>query len=116
MSDCAPEITIGPFVVGERPAPLVYQFQDANGAPLNLSAGYTAKFTYREVNATSSTEAAATMADAPNGKVQYVWTGIEFPTPGKYVAEFWTGNGTNRFASSLIVFRVRKPVGNVPAI
>lgn len=114
-TDCAPTVTTGPFVVGEIPAPLVYQYLDDAGAPIDLT-GYTAKFVYRERDGAPTT-GNATVSDAPNGKVQYVWTGTEFPTPGHYRAEFWAGNGgVNKFASVLITFDVRNPVGTVPNV
>lgn len=100
-----------PFVVGEIPDPLEYQFLDGNGAPMPL-AGYSAKFSTRLVEGSVPivNNAAATISDAPNGKVTYAWTGAEFPYPGKYYAEFWIGNGTQRYASVRIKFTVRSTV------
>jgi hypothetical protein len=109
-------LTIGPYVSGEIPPPLVYTFLDSTGAPINLSVGYTAQFSYREQESSSSTLTGATVTNAVAGQVTYVWTGAEFPTAGHYLMEFWTGNGTNRFASILLEADVRMPVGAVPAI
>jgi BppU N-terminal domain len=109
-----PSVRIGPFVIGEKPAPLEYQFQKSDGTPLPI-AGYTVKFIYRERDGAATT-ANGTLTDGPNGKVTYTWTGSEFATPGHYQSEFWVGNGTNRFASILIEFDVRASVGDVPQI
>lgn len=105
---------IGPFVVGEKPAPLIYTYADAAGQPIDLT-GYTVKFSYRE-HFGSYTTVDAVLLDGPTGQVQYVWAGTEFPTAGHYTAQFWVGNGSNRFASIYLTFDVASPVGLVPAI
>jgi hypothetical protein len=117
MSDCAPgDECIGPFVVGEKPAPILYQFLDEDGAALPIT-GYAAKFSCREQwGLVTKDGAAATLVSGPLGKVEYDWDGTEFPVPGHYLAELWVGNGTNRFASVLIKFDARSPVASVPAI
>jgi hypothetical protein len=108
-------ITIAePFVIGEKPSPLEYQFLDALGAAINLT-GFTAKFNYQEQYG-AATSANATVSDAVNGKVTYVWTGAEFTTAGRYTAYFWAGNGTNRYASVKVEFTVALPVGPTPNI
>jgi hypothetical protein len=91
----------------------LYQFQDANGAPIDLT-GYTGKFVYWEGNE-AAVEESANVVGPTQGQVQFIWDGNEFPTPGRYKARFWVGNGTNRFASVLIRFAVAvAPI--VPAI
>lgn len=114
MSDATVSVPAGPYVVGEIPPPLQYQFQDASGAAIDLT-GFTAKFSVREQYGTA-VEFSATVADAASGIVQYAWTGGEFPTAGSYRSEFWAGNGTIRYASILIEFDVRLPVGPVPTV
>lgn len=102
-------VQIGPYVVGEIPAPLQYQFQDSDGNALDLT-GYTAEFQWGErdgggfVNTEIGT--AALVPPETNGTVERVWTGAEFDVPGRYGAYFWVGNGTNRFASELITWQV----------
>jgi hypothetical protein len=108
------EVAIGPYVVGEKPPPLEYSFLDSNGAAIDLS-GYIAKFVCKEADGTVTTYN-ATVATPLTGTVEYVWTGVEFLTPGHYRAEFWTGNLTNRYASLVLVFQVRGSVGPVPSI
>lgn len=110
-------IEIGPFVVGEIPDPLEYQYLDSNGAGMPIS-GYSARFSVRERFATTPTinDAVAAVTDVLLGKVTYVWVGTEFPTQGRYYAEFWIGNGVQRYASEAIEFDVYDSVGSVPAI
>lgn len=111
-----PSVTVGPYVVGEKPQPLVYTYVSTDtGLPIDISA-WTAKYSYREEDSATSTLANATVVNGPGGQVSYTWTGAEFPTSGHYLTEFWVGNSTNRFASILIEFDVRQPVGAVPAI
>lgn len=114
MSDAIESVSAGPYVVGEIPPPLQYQFQDSNGLAIDLT-GHTVKFSVREQYGTA-TEYDAVLSDAANGIVQYAWTGGEFPTAGSYRSEFWAGNGTIRYASILIEFDVRLPVGPVPTV
>lgn len=109
-----PSVQIGPYVVGEKPTPLQYTFQDSVGAVLDLS-GYTAKFVYREQYGVATT-VNATIPSPTGGVAQYVWTGVEFPTPGHYRARFWVGNNAQRFASVLILFDVADAEGPVPSI
>ena len=103
-----------PYVVGEKPSPLEYQFQDASGQPLNIT-GFTAKFIYQEQFGTATT-ADATVPTGTDGKARYTFTGNEFPTAGRYRAAFVVGNGTNRFESVEISFDVSTGVGTMPNI
>lgn len=107
-------VTIGPYVIGEKPAPLVYQFLDSSGVAINLT-GFTVKFSYQERDGVAVT-ANGSLFDGPTGKAQYTFTGNEFATAGRYRAEMWVGNGTNRYASVDINFDVAVPVGTPPAI
>lgn len=108
------KINIGPYVMGEKPAPLTYQFLDSTGAAIDLS-GYTTKFQWQEHDGPASSANAA-VSEAASGKVTYTFAGTEFLTAGTYRAQFWAGNGTNRYASVDIEFTVAVPVGTVPAI
>lgn len=111
----ATKIDIGPYVVGEKPAPLEYTFLDSAGVAVNLT-GYTAKFIYRRTDDTSPVTANATVSTPAGGKVTYTWTGAEFATPGQWWAEFVVGNGTNRFMSLRLEYTVRAGVGPTPSI
>lgn len=116
MTTCAEdELCIGPFTVGEKPAPLEYTFQDSSGSAIDLT-GYAARFTYREEYDAAGTTVNAIVTAAPAGQVTYTWAGTEFPTPGQYFAQVWAGNGANRYASPRIRFTARSAVGAVPAI
>jgi hypothetical protein len=108
-------LDIGPYVVGEKPPPLEYQFLDSAGTALSLS-GYTAEFHYRRSDSAGATVAAAVVSDAAAGKVTYTWSGTELSTPGEWWCEFWVGNGTNRYCSKRLEATVRAAVGAAPVI
>lgn len=108
------KITLGPYVVGEKPSPLVYAFLDSTGAAINIT-GWTVKFQCQE-RFGSVFYGTGTVANGPAGQAQYVFTGTEFPTAGTYRGQFWAGNGTNRFASVDITFTVASSVGAPPSI
>jgi len=107
-------LAIGPYTVGEKPAPLEYQFLKSDGTPIDLT-GWTAKFQYRRSDAAATTVNAA-VSDPTAGKVTYTWTGTELSTPGTWWCEFWVGNTTNRYASKRLEALVRASIGTVPAI
>jgi len=103
-----------PYVIGEKPSPLEYQFQDASGAVINIS-GFTAKFNYQEHDGAPVT-ASATVPTGTDGKARYTFLGTEFATAGRYRAAFIVGNGTNRYESVEIHFDVSTGVGIMPSI
>lgn len=101
-------ITVGPFTEGERPAPLVYTFQDADGNPIDLT-GFTATFI------TNTHTGTATITDPDAGQVTHVWVDADL-VEGSHRSNFWVGNGTNRYASDLIFWRARPAAGTPPNI
>lgn len=99
---------IGPFVKENIPASLVVTFTDADGEPLNLT-GYTVKFVYWLVGATSGTERSVTLTDAEAGVVTYSWVEADFAAAGSYQGRAWAyiGSGTvRRFPSDLYAWIV----------
>lgn len=111
----ADEQQLGTYIVGEKPPPLVYQFLDSTGAPIDLSSGYVATFECREFDGASFT-GTATITNGSAGQVTYTWTGTEMPTSGRYTAFFWAGNGTTRLCSVPIKWLARLSVAAVPNI
>ena len=109
------KITISePYVIGEKPSPLDYQFLDASGTVLNIT-GFTAKFQWQERDG-SPQSANASVPTGTDGKARYTFTGNEFATAGHYRAAFVVGNGVNRFESVPIFFDVSVGVGSMPNI
>lgn len=97
-------IELGPFSSGEKPGAVTYQFLDSTGTALNLT-GFTVKYHYRRYGATAVTRNAV-LVTAASGIVGYTPVAADLETAGNYVAEFECGNGTNRYFSDKIVYRV----------
>jgi hypothetical protein len=110
-----PNVLLGELVVGEKPAPLQYQFLDSSGKPIDITS-YTAKFIVRERLSLTATQFNASVTDGPNGIVTYTWVGTEFTTPGRWLGEIWVGNNVQRFASILVEWDARLSLGTVPSI
>jgi BppU N-terminal domain len=110
MTRCAAdELCVGPFVAGEVPDPLVYQYQKADGSPLPLD-GYSASFCWAERWGPGG-QAGASVTDAPQGEVTYTWTGPEVEQPGQYSAQLWVEKaGSPRYASLRIRYQVAAAV------
>ena len=114
-----PKLVTGPFTVGERPAPLEYQYLDSADVPINL-AGYQARFQYGQHRGVGTyvdpVTASATVSDAALGKVTYTWATTDLTAPGRYAGKFVVGNGTNRFYSVLIMWTTCAAPDVVPVI
>jgi hypothetical protein len=100
-------VCLGPFVAGEIPDPLVYEFLDADGNPMDLT-GYTASFAYAEL---WGTPAAVRSAVADGSTVTYTWQASDLAVPGRYHGELWTGeaDGIPAYASVQLRWNVHRP-------
>lgn len=106
-------LTLGAFTESEIPNPLVYTYQDSAGAVINLT-GYTAKFVYVRHGGSAVTRSAS-VSTPLSGQVTYTWVTGDMDADGIYTGEFHVSNGTNRYVSEPIVWRVRDAV-TVPTI
>jgi BppU N-terminal domain len=109
VSRCpAATVCCGPFTLSEVPDPLVYQFQDADGAPLDLTGFTTLSFCWAERWGGAQARVAELVDEATAGTVRYVWDDGDLDTPGQYTGLFWvTQPGGRRYASVPIRFDVR---------
>jgi hypothetical protein len=113
---CPPQrLCTGPFVAGEVPDPIVYQFQDAAGAPIDLT-GFAA-LTWCWAERWGGAQARpAEAVDPAQGTVRYVWGADDLDSPGQFTGHFWaTQEGGRRYASVPIRFDVAFPAGQVVA-
>lgn len=107
---------IGPYKVGEIPAPIVCTIEDSNGDFIPLG-GFTVDFIYRQADHGSVTRSAALVTAGSTGQVQYTWEAGDFTTAGYFEGEFWCGNSTNRYASVTFGWEVLDAVtDSTPAI
>ena len=98
-------IEAGPFHAGEKPGQITYPFTDSTGAAINLT-GFTVKFHYKRVGASAVTRNGVLVTPA-SGLVGYTPVAADLETDGIYKAHFEVGNGTNRYLSDDIVYRVK---------
>lgn len=112
-------LTIGPFVVGEIPTPLVYQFKDQDGVPIDLT-GFSSVFQIAERNNVlvfyNPKTNNAVVTNPTDGEVTYTWDGSEFTNAGRFVGMFWVGNGSLRFASEYFYWITCLSVDTPPTI
>jgi hypothetical protein len=122
-------IPIGPYTVGEIPAPIVVTFRDSLSAALDLSNGaWVGRWIYRQHAPGASGDfqllepAAITQlasvdhgTGATKGQVTYIWVAADLSIAGNFEGEMWIGNGINRYASERFTWTVR-PAISVPSI
>lgn len=109
------DLQLGPYTQGEVADPVEVQFVDNDGNPINIT-GYAVRFVYRERAATAATEKTGALIDAAVGKAGYTWVAADLATAGDYEAHLWVGNGTRRYASKRIHYRIHSNLGTTPTI
>ena len=107
--------TLGPYVQGERPAPLVVTFTEEDRVTALDLTDYDARAVIAAPGVDPVTRDASVTAPE-TGEVTYVWDDEDLLLgTGTFELEVWVGNGTNRFASERFIFYVREPLA-VPEI
>lgn len=101
-----PAVDLGNFAEGEWPDPVSYQFLDALGNPIDLSAQTQIDFDFSKDGGTPIHGTGATQldpTDVDNSTVEYAWvTADAGMTKGHFAGRFWVELPTNRYASVLI--------------
>jgi hypothetical protein len=109
---------IGPYAVGEIPAPLQITFKDICDVVMDLT-GFTAEFEIIRLDGTTPSNmglGTPSIPDASNGITQYVWDYRDFLTEGHYRGVMWVGDGSQRYASEWFEWFVRDSLTTVPSI
>lgn len=99
---------IGPFVATELPGQVTHQFTDSAGAAINVT-GFTVKFHYQRYGASAVTRNGVLVTPA-SGLVGYTFILADLATAGVYKLMWEAGNGTVRYFSDPIVYRVLEAV------
>ena len=102
---------LGVFPKGEIPDPLQVSFKDANGDAIDLSSGFTAKASIKNIEGTATGLGTGDLS-APDavGLVTYTWVAADFATEGTYIIQLWVnsvGAGV-RYASEAFYYAVEE--------
>ena len=109
---------IGPYAIGEVPAPLQITFKDNDDVVMDLTS-YTASFEIIRLDDTTPSGIGAGVSSIPtpvSGITQYAWVAADFLTAGHYRGVMWVGDGSNRYSSEWFEWFVRDTGTTVPSI
>lgn len=109
---------LGEFVLGERPDPIDWPFQFADGTPIPLT-GFTAAGRIAHPDGTITDVTANITIPAPlTGVVRMEWPlDILVTQAGRWRIRLWAGNASDRrYCSQRFHFYASQPVGTIPAI
>ena len=111
------KIDLGAFAAGEIPPRLSHTFTDYEQVVINLSTFTTLAMNIEALPAVTGplgTGVIQFAAGGTDGVVEYFWTATDMAEPGSYQAQMWVSDGTNRYASDLIIFTVYDGPGDAP--
>jgi hypothetical protein len=111
------KIDLGAFAAGEIPPRLTHTYYDFTGVIVDISTFATRAMNIEAVPAVTGPLGTGTVdfvTDGTDGAVEYIWTTTDMAEPGSYSAQIWVSNGTNRYASDLILFTVYDGPGDAP--
>ena len=107
------KINLGVFAAGELPYPVAHRFV-SNEIPVDLTT-FTPFVNIEGPDETVAVgQGTILVTDAADGIVTYTWVEDDFQGVGKYRMLIWVENGTNRFASDLIVYECYDGPGPTP--
>lgn len=109
---------IGPYAVGEKPAPLQITIKDSNSTVIDLT-GFTASFEITRLDGTDPSGlggGTTTIPDESNGITQYAFSADDFSAEGHYRGVMWVGDGSVRYSSEWFEWFVRDSGTDTPDI
>ena len=111
------KLDLGAFAAGEIPPILSHTFTDFDGVVIDLSSFTTVAMNIEAVPGVTGPLGGGSVAyatDGTDGVLRYTWVADDMMEPSSYTAQMWVSNGTNRFASDLILYTVYDGPGDAP--
>lgn len=108
---------LGAFAEGAIPTPIIHVYTDFEGTPIDVSG-----FDVRQMNIEATPKVNAELGegevqfttDGTDGSVTYFWTGEDMAKASDYEAQIWVSNGTQRYESDLLLYKVYNGPGEAP--
>lgn len=106
-------IVLGPYTQYEKPPDLTVTLQDSTGTAIDIT-GYDVNASWKTRGTdTVTTFTCSLTTDGSDGQIDVPWgtqATSPFDTAGVVDMEVWAGDGTTRYATEKIRFRVRRAV------
>jgi hypothetical protein len=105
---------------GAKPDPIVHQFLDQNGDPVDMSVGtWTGQGRAEQLWVEAQPPNIGTGSVVVNdveATATYTWHSADFGTEGKFRLIIWVGNGTVRYGSTVYEWDVADAPGADPSV
>jgi hypothetical protein len=111
------KIDLGAFAAGEIPPILSHTFRDFDGNVVDISTFGTQAMNIEAIPAVTGTLGAGSVdfdTDGTDGVLNYTWVAADMAEPSSYTGQLWVSNGTNAYASDLILYTVYDGPGDAP--
>lgn len=111
------KIDLGAFAAGEVPPILSHTFRDFDGVLVDISTFATQSMNIEAVPAVTGPLGTGNVAfdtDGTDGVLNYTWVVDDMAEPSGYTSQLWVSNGTNWYASDLIIYTVYDGPGSAP--
>lgn len=111
------KIDLGAFAAGEVPPILSHTFTDFDGVVVDLTGFTTLAMNIEAIPDVTGPLGGGLIVFDGNGSdgiVNYTWTDDDMEEPSGYTAQMWVSNGTNKYASDLIIYNVYDGPGDAP--
>jgi hypothetical protein len=107
--------------LGAKPDPIVHQYLDQNGDPVDMSVGTwvgqgRAEQLFIEDPQPANLGDGSVVIDDVEATATYVWHTADFAQVGKFRIIIWVGNGTLRYGSTVYEWDVADAPGAPPSV
>ncbi len=108
---------LGAFAAGAIPPPFKHIFLDFDGVVVDLTGFSERQMNIEAIPPVSGTLGASAVSFTTNGEdgsVTYAWAEDDMADPADYEAQIWVSNGTQKYESDLLTYRVYDGPGDAP--